>query len=112
MGFLPTILREIFSVLKLDSEVEVSKLDKQKMLIRKALTILTIATLVMMTYRLMMVSEEFAKYRKENEQQLESCKSKNNHTGPSDSGTGISLKDNWNKKTTPDSTEVCLTSWC
>lgn len=112
MGFLPTILREIFSVLKLDSEVEVSKLDKQKMLIRKALTILTISTLAMMTYRLMVVSEQFSKYRKEQEQMLESCQSKNNQDGPSDSGTGISLKDNWMKRGTTETTEVCLTSWC
>jgi hypothetical protein len=112
MGFLPTILREILSVLKLDSEVEVSKLDKQKMLIRKALTILTVTTLVMMTYRLMIVSDEYAKYRKEHEELLETCKSKNNQDGPSDSGTGISLKDNWLKRGSTETTEVCLTSWC
>lgn len=112
MGFLPTILREIFSVLKLDSEVEVSKLDKQKMFIRKALTILTISTLIMMTYRLMLVSEEFAKYRKEHEAYVEKCESKNNQVGPSDSGTGISLKDNWLKRGSTETTDVCLTSWC
>ncbi len=112
IAFLATLAKEILSVLRLNSETNLSLKDRRKLVIRQALMMLTALTLIMTTYRLMEVSISYAQYRKDTEELLEQCQSKKYEDGPSDSSTGLGITRHYRVQRPENSSEVCLASWC
>lgn len=94
LSFLASLIRESFSIFLLQSEVDVSAKDKQKLVIRKVFIAVMIFALVLTTNRAITLSHEFAAYRKMHKEHVEQCESKNQPTASSDSGNGFKVSSN------------------
>lgn len=102
LSFLASLIRESFSIFLLQSEVDVSAKDKQKLVIRKVFVAVMFVALALTTNRAITLSYEFAAYRKMHKEHVEQCKSKNQPTASSDSGNGLKVPGNKDRRPVDD----------